>query len=276
MLFDKRLTLKQLVFLKNNLNRRKKIDNFILAILTGIMHGKHRKDGTSIYCSIDMPNTFSMSPNYIKNFIKKHKLKKIKQDVFDLLKQRINHIFSQNQTALQDLSKYKNGIVYNSDAIECSKKILKKYGENKVSLIITSPPYLKNIHYGKYNWIRLWLLDKNVQEVDKNVSIYHKTQKIKNIKDNLLFDEYAKYMQKLFNSWANILKTKSYAFVVIGDIESQNLAKDTWEFIQNSGGCKLKLITILEDNIQEKKVARIWGAKKGKATKIDRILVLKK
>ena len=52
MLYDEKTTLPQLVFLKQNLSKKHKVDNFILGILTGLMHGKHRKDGTSIYCSI--------------------------------------------------------------------------------------------------------------------------------------------------------------------------------------------------------------------------------
>ena len=279
MLYEESETLPQLVYLKNNLNKNRKIDNFILAVLTGIMHGKHRKDGTSIYCSIDMPNTFSMSPNYIRNFIAKHHLKKIKQNVFELLQQRIEHLFQNQTKEFQSLDSYLNGDCFNKDAIKSTKKIIKKYGENSVQLIITSPPYLKNINYGKYNWIRLWLLNKEVKEVDKNVSIYHNMQKIKGLKDNLAFENYAKYMQELFKSWEKILKPKSYAFVVIGDIDKRNLAKDTWDYIQNNGGCKLRLKHIAEDviaNDKEKKVTRIWGAKKGKATKIDRILVLQK
>ena len=279
MLYEESETLPQLVYLKNNLNKNRKIDNFILAVLTGIMHGKHRKDGTSIYCSIDMPNTFSMSPNYIRNFIAKHHLKKIKQNVFELLQQRIEHLFQNQTKEFQSLDSYQKGDCFNKDAIKSTKKIIKKYGENSVQLIITSPPYLKNINYGKYNWIRLWLLNKEVKEVDKNVSIYHNMQKIKGLKDNLAFENYAKYMQELFKSWEKILKPKSYAFVVIGDIDKRNLAKDTWDYIQNNGGCKLRLKHIAEDviaNDKEKKVTRIWGAKKGKATKIDRILVLQK
>lgn len=86
-------------------------------------------------------------------------------------------------------------------------------------------------------------------------------------------------MQCLFSSWHKILKPKSYAFVVIGDVDDKNLAKDTWEYIQKNGGCKLKLKQIIDDNIEsngKRKVTRIWGQKKGKATKIDRILVLQK
>lgn len=279
MLYDESTTLPQLVFLRQNLNKKCKVDIFILGILTGLMHGKHRKDGTSIYCSIDMPNTFSMSPNYVRNFIKTHKLTKPKQNVFTLLKQRTKHLLQEQDDTLKNLSQYKKGFCFETDAIESSDKVAKKYRQNSISLIITSPPYLKNIHYGKYNWIRLWLLDEDTKQVDSNVSIYQKTQKIKGIKDNLPFEKYAQYMQNLFNSWHKILKPKSNAFVVIGDVEDINLANKTWEYIKQNGGCKLKLKQIIDDDIESngvRKVTRIWGQKKGKATKIDRILHLQK
>lgn len=279
MLYDEDTTLPQLIFLKQNLSKNHKVDNFILGVLTGLMHGKHRKDGTSIYCSIDMPNTFSMSPNYVRNFIKTHKLTKPKQNVFMLLEQRISDILKIQESTLKSLSNYKEGFCFESDALKSSDKVAKKYGKNSIQLIITSPPYLKNIHYGKYNWIRLWLLNEDTKQVDSNVSIYQKTQKIKGIKDNLPFEKYAQYMQNLFNSWHTILKPKSNAFVVIGDVEDNELAKDTWEYIEQNGGCKLHLNQIIDDDIESKgarKVTRIWGQKKGKATKIDRILWLQK
>lgn len=279
MLYDESTTLPQLVFLRQNLNKKCKVDIFILGILTGLMHGKHRKDGTSIYCSIDMPNTFSMSPNYVRNFIKTHKLTKPKQNVFTLLKQRTKHLLQEQDDTLKNLSQYKEGFCFETDAIDSSDKVLEKYDKNSISLIITSPPYLKNIHYGKYNWIRLWLLNEDTKQVDNNVSIYHKMQKIKGIKDNLPFEKYAQYMQNLFNSWYKILKPKSNAFVVIGDVEDINLANKTWEYIKQNGGCKLKLKQIIDDDIESngaRKVTRIWGQKKGKATKIDRILHLQK
>lgn len=279
MLYDEQTTLPQLVFLKQNLSKKRKVDNFILGVLTGLMHGKHRKDGSSIYCSIDMPNTFSMSPNYVRNFIKHHKLTKPKQNVFMLLEQRISDILQNQENTLKDLSQYKEGVCFKSDAVDSSAKVVKKYRENSVQLIITSPPYLKNIHYGKYNWIRLWLLNEDTKQVDSTVSIYQKMQKIKGIKDNLPFESYANYMQNLFKSWHKILKSKAYAFVVIGDVDDKNLAKETWKYIQKNGGCNLELKQIIDDEIEKdgaRKVTRIWGQKKGRATKIDRILVLQK
>jgi len=285
MLFDIETTLPQLEYLKQTLSKKKKIDIFILAVLTGILHGKMRKDRTSIYCSIDMPNTFSMSPNYVKNFIQKHNLVPPKQNVFSLLKNRVEKIFNikQNYLEYQSLDSYVKGKVFNVDAIEATKKVEQSFGKNSVKLIITSPPYLKVINYGKYNWIRLWLLDKNEELVDKKVTLYHKLQNQK-LSDNMNLEEYSKYMFKLFNSWKNILRDDGYVFVVIGDVKYKNstlnLAKITWENIEKMGGCGLKLVDILEDNIESNgkqvKVTKIWGKKKGDATKIDRILILRK
>jgi len=290
MLYDEDTTLPQLLYLKNTLNRKNKIDNFILAILTGLMHGKHRKDGTSIYCSIDMPNTFSMSPNYVKNFIENNNLIKLKQNVFTLIRNRISNIYISelNNTKyandpLKSLHNYKTGKCYQTDAIKSSGKIIANHGKNKVKLIVTSPPYLKVINYGKYNWIRLWLLDEQTEIIDKKLSAYQTTQ-IQKLNDNMGLYDYALYMQKLFNSWYDILTEDGYAFVVIGDVNEWkgryiNLAAETWKIIKINGGCNLKLVDIISDDLRDKgdiKVTKIWGNKKGHATEIDRIMVLRR
>ncbi len=282
MLFDEKTTLPQLQFLKKRLNKTNKLDVFILSVLTGILHGKKKKDGTSIYCSIDMPNTFSMSPNYIKNFIKEHKLEKPSQNVFKLLRDRVNTLFEEeNLYDKKDLSNYVKGFVYKKDAIKSSKIIENRFGKHSIKMILTSPPYLKVINYGKYNWIRLWLLDEAKDTVDKKVTLYHRIQNQK-LTDNLSLVSYANYMRKLFDSWSRILKTDGYAFVVIGDVNNGNrtinLAQETWNLIQKNGGCKLELVDILADDITQNgdvKVTKIWGKKRGNATKIDRIMIFK-
>lgn len=72
------LTLKQLIFLKKELDwKNNNIDNFIAALVLGIIHGNSQG-----FLSLKMPNTFSMSPNYVRNFIKKHNLKKPKKRCF--------------------------------------------------------------------------------------------------------------------------------------------------------------------------------------------------
>jgi len=86
----------------------------------------------------------------------------------------------------------------------------------------------------------------------------------------------------LFDSWSSILTKDGYAFVVIGDVNNGNrvinLAEETWNLIQLSGGCNLELVDILADDITQNgdvKVTKIWGKKRGNATKIDRIMIFK-
>lgn len=289
MLYDTETTLPHLVYLKNSLNKGHKIDNFILAILTGLMHGKHRRDGTSIYCSIDMPNTFSMSPNYIRNFIAEHNLKKPKQNVFNLVRNRIKNIMREStkdeeqQDTNKSLKNYKKGYCFGIDAIKSSSRVKNKFGMNSVKLIITSPPYLKVINYGKYNWIRLWLLDENINQTGKEVGMYQRAGQ-HNLSDKMNLNNYALYMKSLFDSWNDILRDDGYAFVVIGDVGQGekspiNLAQETWSLIEKNGGCKLRLVDVVSDNLIENgdvKVTRIWGKKKGMATEVDRIMILQR
>lgn len=275
MLYDEKVTLPMLVYLKNNLNMNNVIDKFIMAMLLGIMHGKWRKDGTSLYLSIDMPNTFSMSPNYVKKFIKEHNLKKLQQNVFELLRNRAVTVYKSKVLPVRGKS-------YKKDASRiCNSNIM---SEESVDLIITSPPYLKLINYGKYNWIRLWMLDKDSREVDEQLKIKNAYAMSDNIKlsDDLKKEEYLEFMSDTIISWERILKKDSLAVIVIGDISNHRgeylkLAEEVWEYTKHKG-TKLNCEAIIEDEIKgNSKVTKIWGAqRKGQATKVDRILVLSK
>lgn len=276
MLYDEEMTLPMLVYLKNTLNTQNSIDRFIMAMLLGIMHGKHRKDGTSIYLSIDMPNTFSMSPNYVRNFIKDHNLQKIKQNVFELLKNRAVTLYKNEIVSVK-------GKIYKRNArLICNNRGLIQ--DESIDLIVTSPPYLKVINYGKYNWIRLWMLDKESQEVDDELKIKSAYTASENIKlsDHLKKEEYLEFMSDTIISWERILKDNSLAVIVIGDVFEYggkyiNLAEEVWKYTQQKGTI-LNCRAIIEDKIKgNSKVTKIWGKqRKGQATKVDRILVLSK
>ena len=77
-------TQKQLMYLKRELDwRGKDIDSFLTMVLMGAMHGQ-----SSGFLSLSMPNTFSMSPNYVRKYIKKHDLRRPKRNVFTVLRKR--------------------------------------------------------------------------------------------------------------------------------------------------------------------------------------------
>ena len=69
-------TLRQISFLRDELSwNTNYIDTFITAMLLGIMHGN-----SSGYLSIKMPNTFSMTPNYVKKLFEKNQLEQPGKD----------------------------------------------------------------------------------------------------------------------------------------------------------------------------------------------------
>ncbi len=243
--------LKQLVFLKQELCWKKSsVDAFIAALILGSMHG-----GSESYLSVSMPNTFSMSPNYVKNFIREHGLKKPSRNVFEILRTRL-HRFYEKPT--------KKGKVYSQDVtnMTCVK-------DSSIDLIVTSPPYTRVIRYGQFNWIRLWFFNKTGKDVDKKLFFSQSTQK------------YCDFMTHVLEEMKRVLKPNGKTVLVIGDVKDRtsdnvlNLAEVVWERCAEPLGFKL-VEPIIEDIISDgAKVSKIWGKKKGNATKIDRILVIR-
>lgn len=245
-------TLRQLIFLKKRLVWKKNnLDAFITALLLGIIHGN--SEG---YLSLKMPNTFSMSPNYIKNYISEHKLTKPKRDVFHLLKKKLNRCYQKP---------LKKGRAYMKDA-----KRIKPLKDSSIDLIMTSPPYTRVIKYGQFNWIRLWFLGENEKEVDKDLFFSQSKEK------------YCEFMLEVLEEMKRILKPQRKLVLVIGDVNDKNtkkpynLAGKIWKECASPLGFKL-VEPIHKDIIGENtKVSKIWGERKGMATKIDRILVLER
>lgn len=164
MLFHSK-TLSQLVFLREHLFRRPKSrwsrEEFMIAgAVSGILHGAHRRDGSSQYLSISMPNTFSMSPAYVRRYINANDLKQPEQDVFDCLRDKLARLYLDSipgppgQVTNQDGAALLNG---------------GSIPRGSVDLVLTSPPYLQVVNYGTSNWIRLWWL--NLDEVSRDAGM---------------------------------------------------------------------------------------------------------
>ena len=107
-------TLKQLCYIRERLLSKKittwsREELMLAGALAGIMHGSWRRDDTSQYLSISMPNTFSMSPAYVEKFIRKNGLKKIDQDVFERLRDKLARLYLDDTTGV-------TGKAYHADA----------------------------------------------------------------------------------------------------------------------------------------------------------------
>jgi len=264
-------TLKQLCFIREYLHAQPMSDwspgkHMIAGALAGIMHGGHRRDGSSQYLSISMPNTFSMSPTYVAKFILENGLTAPEQDVFERIRDKLARLYLDAN----------DGPPGKTGAFDAATFLtLGEIGRGGVDLIVTSPPYLGVVNYGTANWIRLWLL--GVDDVGRDQGSGRKQM------DGLLdhrhtYESYKDFMRKVLFGVERSLKPNGVAALVIGDVLEPNkdrvtLAEQIWDELR--GETRLHLAHLIEDHISvEKKVSRIWGETKGQATDKDCVLVL--
>lgn len=276
-LFDGRRTLPQLMHLRENLDPGDRTDRFVLAALTGILHGNHNlKDPRNSRClSISMPNTFSMSPGYLRKYIRQNKLRKYPFDAFERLRTRMHHLYADGLPAVR-------GQGIQGDALSLTRHV----EPGSAKLVITSPPYLNVVRYGKFNWIRLWLLKESVDRVDRTLREHtdlslqvEKTDLQLGLSDRLNFRRYCEFLRLSLTECATVLRDDGLCVVTIGDVETsqhdRRLALEAWDSIADH--VPLQLSTVINDQLDTTiKVSRIWGETKGRATKIDRVLVLQK
>jgi site-specific DNA-methyltransferase (adenine-specific) len=253
-------TIQQLCFLKEELTDSPE-DIFLRGAVLGIMHGKIRRDGSSAYLSIDMPNTFSMSPEYVRNYVKKHGLAYRPVDVFSKLRERAKWLLRDGALASAERAK-----VFKGDATQINHLLSSE--DREIGGIVTSPPYLGVLRYGAFNWIRLWFLSDTPFAVDSRLDTT----------DSL--DKYLSFMATFLLGASEVLPTGAPVVLVIGDVVEKgqhlDLAGRVWEELE--GVIPYTLECIAEDNFDvNDKTTRIWGSeRKGRATPTDRVLVLRR
>jgi hypothetical protein len=151
-------TLAQLLYLRATLDADDRTDRFLLATLTGILHGK-----SASYLSAVMPNTFSMAPRYVRDFVSRTGFHSPERDAFGLLDDKVRRLYRQPVPTTR-------GIALLGDARDAGvrfREALRSRGlPERARLVVTSPPYLRVVKYGYYNWLRLWLLGYDASAID--------------------------------------------------------------------------------------------------------------
>jgi site-specific DNA-methyltransferase (adenine-specific) len=248
--------LRQLEWLRGQLDVADRTDRFILATLLGLMHANFEPGSPPRGLSISMPNTFSMSPTYVRQYIDTHSLEAPDVDVFQMIAAKANRMGIPEAPAVR-------GRAWLSDA-RFPPGLPKP-----ARLVFTSPPYLGVIKYGKYNWIRLWMLGHEPKKVDEGLVATASLTK------------YIQFMSDVLMGATSVVTNDGYLCLMIGDVTDRakkkhtlNLAETVWENAAKKAGWRR--LGVVNDRLPEQhKVSRIWGkAKRGNATKVDRILVL--
>jgi len=267
-------TLGQLLYLKEKLQwKENDIDSFIVMVLMGAMHGS-----SAGFLSVSMPNTFSMGWKYVENYIQKHNLKKPDRDVFEVLEKRCKRFLNKGKLPGSGIALFGDS----KNLVKNNQDILKP---GTIDLIFSSPPYLKVIKYGLYNWIRLWWLVGSHEGVDDRLDDTHDLK------------GYLNFMKEIMKEMIPLINPeKGLICWVIGDVtkkgkaseetinlakELANISKDIEGINSNGVKSKYKILGIIDDEIKDMdKVTKIWNSvdleedKSGKATSIDRILIM--
>lgn len=255
-------SLAQLCYLKRSLlSSDLAVDHFVLGALLGVMHGSERQDGSSGYASISMPNTFSMSPNYVRKFVATNQLNRTERNVFTILRDKADRLF--REVAPVGCA----GVVATTDAKRISENAVLSEFVGRVKLVLTSPPYLDVVNYSKQNWIRAWLLENGLD--DSSAAL---------LDDKLTLSDWLSFLDSVVAEVEKFLAPNGVLVMVVGDVARAgrtyiSLAR---EFIQRMAhGSVFSYIGCFEDYVGgDSKTTRIWKATKGKATEVDRLIVL--
>ena len=255
-------TFAQVLFLRDALDQDNRADRFLAAALAGVLHGK-----TPSYLSTLMPNTFSMAPRYVRDFAARTAFQSPERDAFDALDAKLTRLY-------RDPLPRAAGLALLGDARDAGTRVgaaLRARGlPDRVRLVVTSPPYLRVVKYGYYNWLRTWFLGFDSKAIDATLDDAHHRA------------PYLVFLREVLHDLRPSLTDDGVAVLVIGDVatdrgralpDGQDLAERVWESAAAPEG--YHLAGIADDDVHaHRKMTKLWGREAGRATQVDRILVL--
>jgi site-specific DNA-methyltransferase (adenine-specific) len=255
-------TLAQVLLVRTSLHLDRRVDRFLAAALTGILHGK-----SASYLSELMPNTFSMAPRYVRDFAARTGFSSPDRDLFDGLARKLDRLYRLPPPATP-------GIALLGDARDTAgraRNALRARGlPDRARLVVTSPPYLRVVKYGYYNWLRTWFLGFNARAIDAALDDAHHR------------GPYLAFLREVLADLRTALTDDAVVVLVVGDVETDRgrrirggvgLAERVWEEAAEPEGYRLAGIA-LDDVHAHRKMTKLWGDEAGRATQIDRILIL--
>jgi hypothetical protein len=255
-------TFAQLLFLQRSLDLDAPVDRFLAASVAGILHGK-----TPSYLSTLMPNTFSMAPRYVREFAQRTGFQSPERDAFGRLDAKLTRLF-------RDPPPRTTGIALLGDARDAGTRASAALRERRLPerarLVLTSPPYLRVLKYGYYNWLRAWFLGFDSRAIDASLDDAHRRA------------PYLEFLREVLRDLRPALTEDGIAVLVIGDVATDRgraapdgigLAEQVWEAAARPEG--YRLAGIADDDVHaHRKVTKLWGPEAGRATQVDRMLVL--
>jgi site-specific DNA-methyltransferase (adenine-specific) len=157
------------------------------------------------------------------------------------------------------------------DVADRARGALRAMGRpDRARLVVASPPYLRVVKYGYYNWLRTWFLGFDARAIDAALDDAHHRE------------PYLAFLRDVLAGLRPVLTDDAVVVLVIGDVETDRgrrirggvgLAERVWEQAAEPGGFRLAGVA-LDDVTAVRKMTKLWGPEAGQATKTDRLLVL--
>ncbi len=255
-------TLAQLLYVRTTLRLDERTDRFLAAAISGILHGK-----SASYLSTLMPNTFSMAPRYVRDFAARTSFASPERDVFDGLSRKLDRLFRDPPPSVE-------GLALLGDVRDAGVRVrvaLRARGlPDRARLVVTSPPYLRVVKYGYYNWLRAWFLGFDPRAIDAALDDAHHRR------------PYLAFLREALRGLRPGLTDDAVVVLVVGDVLTDRgraidggvgLAEQVWESAAAPEGYRLAGLA-LDDVHAHRKMTKLWGDEAGRATPLDRILVL--
>jgi len=257
-------TLAQVLFARTRLELNDPTDRFLAAALVGILHGK--RPG---YLSELMPNAFSMAPRYARDYAARTSFAAPDRDLFVLLAAKLRRLARDGRPGTP-------GIALLGDArdagIRTRAALRERALPDRARLVLTSPPYLRVLKYGYYNWLRAWFLGFSAGEIDATLDDAHRRK------------PYVAFLREVLAGLRPALADDAVVALVLGDVEAERgrpaadglavgLADEAWQGAARPEG--YLLAGVVGDEVDaSRKMTKLWGDEAGRATRLDRILVL--
>ncbi|HTS15130.1 MAG TPA: DNA methyltransferase [Candidatus Sulfotelmatobacter sp.] len=262
-------TLAELLFLRHELHAldgpaalADRRDRFIAGAVLGILHGR-----SQTYLSDLMPNSFSMAPRYVREFVARTGFRPAERDTFGCVDAKLRRLYRQGVPPVR-------GVALRGDARAAAAPVRAALRAralpDRARLVVTSPPYLRVVKYGYYNWLRLWFLGVDPAAVDAELDDAHR------------LPAYVDFLGQVLADLAGVLADDAVVALVIGDVALDRgrafsggigLAETIWEQAAEPAGYHLAGL-VVDDIAAHRKLTKIWGAEAGRATTTDRVLVI--
>ena len=150
--------------------------------------------------------------------------------MFDGLAKKLDRLFRQPPPSIE-------GIALLGDARDMAPRAraaLRGRGRpERARLVVTSPPYLRVVKYGYYNWLRTWFLGFDAREIDATLDDAHHRE------------PYLAFMRDVLAGLRPVLADDAVVVLVIGDVETDrgrrirggvDLAARVWEAAARTRG----------------------------------------